>query len=764
MNKTTILFPTLLVVTVLVFSGCGNQNKINVTKATFVGSKSCIQCHADAFRSWETSDHAHAMDTASDKSVLGDFNNAVFVHNGFTNRMYKKNGEFYVHTLGPGGKPGDFQVAYTFGFRPLQQYLVPFDSGRLQCLQITWDTKRKCWYDLADSLHKGETIKPNDWLYWTNNGQNWNGMCAECHSTNLRKNYNPKTHVYHTTWSEINVSCEACHGPASEHLKWARLSKKEQKNYPDYALPVQTDGLTADELIGQCAYCHARRSSYADFVYPHKDIFNIMEPQLPVVPNYFVDGQIKEEDYVYSSFTQSRMYHEKVRCTNCHDVHSLKVKYNGDNRLCEQCHKKQVYDTFQHTHHKFPGEKGKPLVLNHGKRIISVGEGSKCINCHMPGRYYMGVDFRRDHSIRIPRPDLSVKLGTPNACNSQCHTDKSPQWAASYAAKWYGNKHPHQFGETFAKVLNGDTTAGHELLHIIRDSMTTPIIRASAVMYLGQAGSSAVSQNMIRQELKDPNPMVRNEAVKAFVPKNMQDLITTLTPLLRDTTRLVRLSATLRFSTVPLTMIDTAVRTIFQKDIQEYIKAMNYSADFAPSRHNLGILYSNLGKLQKAKENFKEALRIDNQFYPARVNLAMVYNQLKENGKAETLLKEVIHNHPELSDIYYSLGLLEAEIGNYEASAKYLKTAAEKMPDRPRIFLNLAKVLQYQKQIPEAEKAFRQAYRLAPEDAGYLSALIRFYLNTGQKSQAMHYLKNWIQLHPGDTEAQKLLSKMAGQK
>ena len=757
MIKTKILLYGLVVVAAITFFSCQNHNKIDVAKAAFVGSKNCLQCHAKEFNSWETSDHAHAMDTATDKSVLGNFNNATFIHNGFKNRMYKKDGKFYIHTLGPGGKPGDFQVAYTFGYKPLQQYLVPFDSGRLQTLQITWDTKRKRWYHLSDSLHKGETIKPDDWLYWTNNGQNWNGMCAECHSTNLRKNYNPKTHIYHTTWSEINVSCEACHGPASEHLKWVKLPKKEQKEYAHYALPVQTQGITADQLISDCAYCHARRSSFGDFVYPHKDMFNIMAPQLPVEPFYFPDGQIKEEDYVYGSFTQSRMYHEKVSCTNCHDVHSLKVKYGGDNRLCEQCHDKRVYDNFKHTHHKFPGEKGKPLVLDHGKRVIQVGEGSKCINCHMPGRYYMGVDFRRDHSMRIPRPDLSVKLGTPNACNSQCHTDKSPQWAASFAAKWYGKKWPHQFGETFAKVRQGDTAAQSGLLQIISDSMTTPIIQASAVMYLGRMGLSATAQKIIRQKLKDPHPMIRNEAVKAFVPKDLQDMIKTLSPLLSDTTRLVRLSATLRFSVIPQKQMDSTVRTLFRKDVKEYVKTMNYSADFAQGRHNLGVLYSNLGNLQKAKENYEEALRIDNFFYPAKVNLAIVYNKLKENRKAETLLKEVIKNHPELPDTYYSLGLLEAEMGNYEASAKYLKTASEKMPDRPRIYLNLAKVLQYLKQIPNAEKAFQKAYQLAPHEAGYLSALIAFYLNTGQKAKAKKYLNLWIKSHPNDAGAKELL-------
>jgi len=763
MHRFGVFLPVVAILfSVFFLAECQSREKVQVSQAAFVGSRQCVACHAKEFDSWKVSDHAHAMDTATDKTVLGNFNNVKFVRNGFVNRFYKKNGRFYVHTRGPGGKPGDFQIAYTFGYRPLQQYLVPFDSGRLQSLQIAWDTKRKQWYHLSDSLFKGDTIKPNDWLYWTNNGQNWNGMCAECHSTNLRKNYNPETHIFHTTWSEINVSCEACHGPSSEHVKLEKLPADRRPEVKNYALVVPTHGLTSDQLIGECAYCHARRSSFGDFIHPRKDIFNLISPQLPIEPDYFVDGQIKEEDYVYSSFTQSKMYTHLVRCTNCHNVHSLKVKYNGNNRLCEQCHDKRVYGIFNHTHHKFPGQKGTPLVLDHGKRIIPVGEGSKCINCHMPGRYYMGVDFRRDHSMRIPRPDLSVKLGTPNACNSQCHTDKSAKWAAGFAAKWYGTKWPHQFGETFAKVLKGDTSARSELQTIIHDSVTPPIIRAASVKYLGEETPTAASIRLIRQKLKDPNPMVRKEAIDAFIPENQDDFIQTLKPLLIDSTRLVRMTATMKLTTIPMQQFDTATQRILKKDIKEYIKAMDYSADFAPSRHNLGVLYSNLGEWKKAEENFREALRIDNKFYPAKVNLAMVYNKTGQNQKAEKLLKEVVKNHPELPGTYYSLGLLEAEMKNYNASADYLKTATEKMPARSRIFFNLAKVLEYLQRIPEAEKAYQKAFALQPGNSGYLAGLVYFYIKTGKTARAKSYLGKWIANHPNDISARRLMKKLEG--
>jgi tetratricopeptide (TPR) repeat protein len=757
--KIKLLRFSLFVLVLFLLSGCNNSVKIDTSKAKFVGRQSCVECHDNEYDSRKGSDHDMAMDTAVDKTVLGDFNNAVFEHNGFKNRFYKKDGKFYVHTLGPEGKPGDFQIAYTFGYKPLQQYLIPFEKGRYQCLQLTWDTERKTWYHMSDSIHKNEDIPPDDWLYWTNNGQNWNGMCAECHSTNLRKNYNPETHEFHTTWSEIDVSCEACHGPASEHVKWAKMSDENRPEINNYALVVKTSGITNDQLISQCAYCHARRSSYEDFIHPRQDMFDIMGPQLPVSPIYHVDGQILEEDYVYSSFTQTKMYMTNVKCTDCHDVHSLKVKYNADNRLCEQCHLKRDYDTPKHHHHKYKGENGDPIILNNGNKIIEVGEGTSCVKCHMPGNYYMGVDFRRDHSMRIPRPDLTVKIGTPNACNSQCHQDKSAQWATSFTEKWYGKPEKIHFAETFHKAINGNPAATDELVDLMDDNQLPPILKAAAVMYAGQV-PSLESNDKVKEMLGNSNPMVRKEAVTAYFPLNDDDLVKTIFPLLKDTSRLVRLAATTKLTPLSSENFSDSQKDILNKCVKDYINTMLYSADFAPSRHNLGIIYADLGNYKKAEDNYLEALRIDNKFYPSKMNLALLYNRMGKNKKAEMLLKDIVKNNPEISQAFYSLGLLEAEMGNYEASADYLSQATQKMPDNARVYYNLAKVLQFLNKIPEAEKAYLQAYSLEPSNSDYLAAVFDFYMKTGRVQKAKEYLKMWIKIYPNDTDAKELLEKL----
>lgn len=163
-----------------------STDSLDFNEPKFVGKEKCFDCHKKEYDLWTGSHHDRAMDIANDSTVLGNFNNAEFTSNGITSKFYKKDNKFYVYTNGPGGKMGEFEISHTFGFTPLQQYLIPFEKGRYQCLPIAWDTEKKEWFSLIEATYD-EFPDPSDWLYWTNNAQNWNGMCAECHSTNLQK-------------------------------------------------------------------------------------------------------------------------------------------------------------------------------------------------------------------------------------------------------------------------------------------------------------------------------------------------------------------------------------------------------------------------------------------------------------------------------------------------------------------------------------------------------------------------------------------------
>ena len=409
----------------ILIEGCNLSNHPDTPESTenkYVGSSSCKSCHQEAYADWKLSDHYRAMQPAIDSSVLGDFNNTSYTADGVTNTFFKKEGRFYITTQGHDGLNHDYEVLYTFGFFPLQQYLIAFPGGRMQSARVSWDARDKKWFH----QYAGQKVHYDDWLHWTGNSQNWNTMCASCHSTDLQKNYDFTTDTYNTTWKEINVSCESCHGPGSSHIEYVN-SKQYQRGdrIKNSQLWYARDTIPQLQL-NTCAACHARKSDVAADILHTDEILDDLIPQVINDEMYFADGQIKEEDYEYGSFAQSKMFHNNVRCTNCHNPHSGKLRLTGNN-LCLQCHKPE-YNTETHHFHKIDTE------------------GAQCINCHMVSRTYMGIDHRRDHSFRVPRPDQSVKYGTPNACTN-CHKDETTAWAAETVKKWYGPERKYHFSD-----------------------------------------------------------------------------------------------------------------------------------------------------------------------------------------------------------------------------------------------------------------------------------------------------------------------------
>ena len=350
------------------------------TQATFVGRQACIDCHREANDAWQGSHHDLAMDVATPQTVLGDFNDAEFEQFGIRSRMFRRDGKYWVHTEGPDGAMTDFEVKWVFGVDPLQQYMVEFDRpadmpeheiARVQVLRICWDTKRKEWFYLHPPDVR-ERLAPDDDLHWTGVAQRWNNMCADCHSTNLQKNYDVATNTYHTTFSEIDVSCETCHGPGSVHVELANAKSLFWDRKRGYGLARLKDN--AETLIQTCAPCHSRRSHVYPGFPPGGNYYDYYNNELLQRTTYHADGQILDEVYEYASFIQSKMYHKGIRCTDCHDPHKAKPKYTG-NALCTSCHQHPAgkYDTPAHHFHQ------------------PDSTGAACVECHMPQTTYMEV-------------------------------------------------------------------------------------------------------------------------------------------------------------------------------------------------------------------------------------------------------------------------------------------------------------------------------------------------------------------------------------
>ncbi len=720
-----------------------------VPAATFVGSEACAKCHKKEYEEWQESHHAKAMAVASNETVLADFNDTIFVKDGVQSRFYRKGDGFFVYTRGPKGELAEFEISHTFGWYPLQQYLIPFPGGRMQCLPIAWDVREKKWFHLYPDLE----LDPEEWIYWTNQGQNWNSMCADCHSTELRKNYDPVADSYDTRWTEINVGCEACHGPGSKHLAWGELPEMARAKDDD-GLLAQTSGIDNRQQVELCAPCHSRRSMLGDYKHQQQDLLDTETPRLLEEGLYYPAGQILDEVYVYGSFVQSKMYANDVRCSDCHNVHTIKLHEEG-NKLCLQCHQASLYDTKEHHFHKQEGEKGDPILTPEGKVLFAVGSGAECVQCHMPGRMYMGNDYRPDHSIRIPRPDLSVELGTPNACN-RCHVDKTNEWSAEYTQKWYGSKQKYHYGSTFRAARNGKPQARDDLIQIVSDNLSPTLVRATAISLLGRyQGDDVIA--LFRQALVSDEAILRRTALMFLPLLSPDERMQMVGPLLDDPVKGVRIEAARTLTRIPAEQLVGRWQEPFKRALGEFEAIALYSADFAASRLNLGALYSYLGQTDKAEEHFKKAVAIDRDFYTARTNLAVLYSRQGKNDLAEEQLRKALTVSPDLPDVNYSLGLLLSEQKQYEEAVKHLRKAAVGMPDNARAHYNLGQLLAFLHQDEEAEIALRRTTEIDPRNMNYMQAIVQFYLARREFSQARAIAEQMIAADPGNPLGRQLL-------
>lgn len=674
---------------------------------SFVGREACRDCHRKEYDAWTGSDHDLAMQEATESTVLADFDDARFEQFGVVSRFYRKNGGFWVRTEGPDGEMGDFQVAYTFGVRPLQQYLVRFPGGRLQCLTLVWDTERKRWY----SLYPHERILPGDWLHWTQGAQNWNGMCAECHSTDVRKGYDPDADTYETAWSEIDVSCEACHGPGSLHVAWAMLPARSRPQADDRRRMLSSRGATAREEVESCAPCHSRRFLLRDHRHERgADILDHLVPALLDENLYYPDGQIQDEVYEYASFLQSKMYANGVRCTDCHDPHSTRLRKDG-NDLCLQCHRRDLFDTIDHHFHGKTHE-GRP------------NPGRLCRNCHMPERVYMGVDWRADHSFRVPRPDLSASLETPNACSAAgCHGDKPAEWAAAWTARWSGREHVRHYGTTFSAARASSPEAREDLIRLAEDRHYPAVVRATAVSLLERYAGPEAREAIVRA-LSDEESIVRRSAAERAWVLSPEERIRHVSPLLDDPVEGVRIQVARLLAETSGSRPAEADPAAFRAALEEYERAMRHQADFPSTGYNLGNLYAALDRPQDAEREYQRSLRIDPRFVRTRVNYALLLSALGRNPEAEEQLRAVLADEPQRFEVNYNLGLLLAEMGRPDEAAEVLERAARARPDHARVHYNLGLLQSRSGKIAEAERNLRRAVELEPANPDFSQALL----------------------------------------
>ena len=734
---------------------------------SYVGEEQCAPCHAAETEAWRTSHHAQAMQPANNINALGNFKRAGFTKDGVISNFFSKGGKFYVRADGPDGKLQDFDLAYTFGVSPLQQYLVPFPNGRLQSFVLAWDSRVKegggqRWFD----LYPGQTIKSTDTLHWTGHNQTWNYMCADCHSTNLRKNYDLAKDSYATAWSEINVSCESCHGPGSNHVAWAQSQKNRASppgsgesglvvNLKDasgsWALSEINTGTMhwngdhrSRNEIETCAPCHSRRHPITSNYRPGEPFLDAYVPSLLEEGVYYADGQILEEDYEWGSFVQSKMYHEGVTCSDCHNPHSGKLPPVSLNSVCGKCHMLSKFAAAEHTHHK------------------RQSAGALCVNCHMPTRTYMVVDARRDHSFRVPRPDFSVAYGTPNACN-QCHKDKSAKWSAETVAKWYGptrRQEPH-FVEAIDAGRRGLPNAQTELAALVIDSAKPAIARATALSLLSQY-LSPVSIPAVQSALGDSDALVRLEAVRSLEPLSPQNRVRLAAALLTDPVRSVRIAAARLLAGTSPDLLQKGQKAALDGAIAELIASEMTSAERPENHMNLALLYVQMKRASDAETELQTALRLDPSFVPAMVNLADFYRAHNRDDEGQIWLEKAIAVSPNAAEPIHALGLLKIRQKQYQEALSLLAKAATLQPDNVRYSYVYAVALQSSGRIDQAITILQQAHERRPADREILTGLIAFERDKGNLPVAITYAQQLNKLAPDDPDAKMLLAELLG--
>ncbi|MDH3199771.1 MAG: tetratricopeptide repeat protein [Myxococcales bacterium] len=697
----------------------------------YAGTDTCTSCHEKAHEDWMGSHHDLAMQVATSDTVLGDFGGTTARYYGETAIFVREGDAFFVEVVDADGKPTRFPVEYAFGIAPLQQYLVETEPGRLQAFPFAWDTRPKerggqRWFHLQPE----EYIEPGDPLHWTGPSYNWNHACADCHSTALKKNYDRASKRYATEYLEVNVGCEACHGPGSKHIELAKAKRRAKTTGFDRRLPafgerkwgfvedadiaVLATGSPSDELE-TCAPCHSRR---ADLGGEHGGYHNRYRLAVLDEHLYFDDGQIKDEVYVYGSFLQSKMYAAGVVCSDCHEPHSATLRAEG-NALCTRCHKAEVFDSPQHSFH----EPGTP--------------GSLCTDCHMPKRTYMVIDDRGDHRFELPRPGLSASVGAPDSCTG-CHSKKTTAWAEREIAKHFESRSDHEFAEVLFAARHQQPGAEAGLVELVAAGSAPAIVRATALLELRNLSSRALPALLMRAS-SDPSPVVRRSvatAARDLPPDLRPEVVVTL---LDDPVRTVRIEAVAALLGSNTRDWKPSDRKAFDQAKAEYEDARAFNADRGEGLVDLAYLATVERKPKQAEVMLREAIDTDPTFTAAYVNLADLYRSLGRDDDAETVLREAKRSAADQPSVEYALGLTLIRLGRHAEATKHLARAHELRPESIRFGYVYAVAQFDQGRQDAALRTLGEIHMRYPANLEILVLLRNYNRQLGRERAAAHY-------------------------
>jgi hypothetical protein len=685
----------------------------------YAGSESCRECHAAAFDRWKGSHHALA-----ERKVDAQFDRAAFapprdIKAGMQlSEARTSNDQFQLVTAGLKSPKEILIPDRVIGVAPLRQFLVPAQGGRWQATELAWDPAKREWFD----VYGNENRQPGEWGHWTGRGMTWNSMCAACHNTRVRKNYDAATDSYRTAMAAPSGSCEACHGPLRAHVDW-------QKKHPNKPGDPARLKLTREQMLDTCGTCHSRRSEVTgDFVPGEKysDHFALTIPDESDL--FFPDGQVRDEDFEFTSFLGSKMHAAGVHCVDCHDPHTGKRLLAG-NALCLRCHQPPVTPA--------------PKIIDPDHSFHKAGTpGSNCVDCHMPITKFMQRHGRRDHGFTIPDPLLTKEYNVPNACN-RCHTDKPPEWALAFCDRWYGDKMQRPTrtrAEWVAQARAGQPGSQTNLLRMLEEEKI-PLWRGVSATLLRSATSEPDVIDALTKATHDSSALVRSMAVRSL---GETAAASSLTPLLDDPSRAVRIDAAWALrKTVetdagagsellhylelnrdqPLGLMQWGIFLGDRGDKAAQLAASRQAIEWdkgsASLRQNYAVMLSEAGEALEAAGQLAEAVRLAPRDAQVQYLYALALNEVNQPDQARAALEETVRLDPQFARAWYNLGLAHNAAGEIEAALAALARAETLDPKNPQPPYAAATILARQQRIPEAKEAAARALRIAP---GYQDA------------------------------------------
>ena len=753
----------------------------------YIGSDRCIQCHEGEYQQWQKSHHAKAMMLPQENNVLGDFDDKEVTFKEVITRFSSKDGHYFISTENALGQIETYQVAYTFGYHPLQQYLIDIGDGKLQAFDVAWDSRNKKeggqrWFKLLPD----ENTAHDTQFHWTRQLQNWNSRCAQCHSTGLQEGYDPLKHQYKTSYAEVNVACESCHGEAKTHVNLMeqresrvlqkdviQSSESDVKNFgfkdsgfknsgfkvnlkqtrtfhfTNTDFIAQAQGEKSNAQINACGGCHSLRQIIGELD-PAHDYHDQYVQRLLDDPLYYADGQIQEEVFVLGSFMQSKMYQAGVTCTNCHNAHTGEVKAK-DNTLCTQCHKADHYDNPKHHHHK------------------EMTEAALCVSCHMPATTYMEVDDRRDHAFKMPDPVQSFLTDSPDVCLS-CHKAQTSEWSANTIHQWPGqsntkrnntkrnNNYVDKYALINAKARKNDLLSLVNSVQYINNDHNATIKRATLLSQTGNIPSRLTMETLLKH-LSSEHAQIRRGAVSASRAIPLQTRWKTLKKHLNDPSASVRYEVANQLAAYS-SIAQGEDKKVLDTLLQDYKQQLQRAQDMPAGQMQLSALALNQGDIEGAKNALNNALEIEPNYVPALLNLADLYRRMGNESQSKRLLERAVHVAPDFGSVQHAFGLYWVRKKQLKQALHYLE-AATKTNDRSLQYFYVYAVAQESDgQINKAIETLKQANQLWPNQYNILMTLIQYLEKSGDTKQSLTYLSRLSAIAPGDPQVIQRINRL----